>query len=99
MPNVRAGIATVANWRCSGVSEGGRVTLISLREADAERLMDPGERLLGDVVATHRCASFWVVSRADRYRRAEDAVVPAIGRNLAGSSGAKRMAGDGMMNG
>lgn len=96
---MRAGIATVANWRCSGVSEGGRVTLQSLRDADAERLMDPGERLLGADVATHCCASLWGVSRVDRYWRAEDAVVPAIGPDLAGSSRAKRMVGDGTMNG
>jgi len=96
---VRAGIATVANWRCSGVSEGGRVTFKSLRDADAERLMDPGERLLDTVVATPRCAVLWGVRRADRLRAAFCEVVPVIGRDLAGSSRAKRMAGDGTING
>jgi hypothetical protein len=96
---VRAGIATVANWRCSGVSEGGRVTLASLRDADAERPINPGERLPGAVVATPSCSSPWGVGRADRRRRAEGAVMPAIEHDLAGSSRAKRMVGDGMMNG
>src|SRR6185369_4716613 len=52
MPNVRAGIATVANWCCSGVSEGGRVTFTRLRDAGAARLTDSGARLLGAGVAT-----------------------------------------------
>jgi hypothetical protein len=96
---VRAGIATVANWCCSGVSEGGRVTFKSLRDADAERLMNPGERLLGAVVATHRCAPVRGVSSADRYWRVEDVGVPAIGRDLAGTSRMKRRVGEGTTNG
>ena len=42
------------------------MTLRSLRDADAERLMCPGERLLGAVVATRRRASLERVSGADR---------------------------------
>jgi hypothetical protein len=52
MPNACAGIATVANQRCSGVSEGGRVTFNSLRDAGVERLTESGARLLGGAVAT-----------------------------------------------
>jgi hypothetical protein len=96
---VRAGIATVANWRCWGVSQGGRVTLQSLRDADAERLIEPGERLLGDVVATSPRGVFWRVRRADRHVRTEDTVMPAIGRDLAGSARAKCMVDDGTTNG
>ena len=60
--------------------------LESLRDADAERLMDPGERLLAAVVATSRRVSFSRVSGADRLGMAPDAVVPAIERDVAGGS-------------
>jgi hypothetical protein len=60
------------------------VTLQSLRDADAERLMDLGERLLGAVVATPRRVSLLRVSGADRLGTALGAVVPAIERDLAG---------------
>jgi hypothetical protein len=62
------------------------VTLQSLRDADAERLMDPGERLLGAVVATARRGLFSCVSSADRARGVMGVAVPAIERDLAGGT-------------
>jgi hypothetical protein len=84
MPNARAGIATVANWCCSGVSEGGRVTFKRLRDANAERLMDPGARLLGAVVATSGRVSYSCVSREDRLGTGLRSVGPPIEGDLAG---------------
>ena len=60
------------------------MTLQRLRDADAERLMDPGEPLLGAVVATHRRASLERVRSADRLWTPLWAVAPAIERDLAG---------------
>ena len=94
-----AGIATAANWRCSGVSEGGRVTFIRLRDADAERPMDPGARLLGADVATPRNSSQYAVSGADQRRPAYFGTVSAIERDLAEISPAWRMGNDGTSNG
>jgi hypothetical protein len=56
----------------------------SLRDADAERLMISGERLLGAVVATPCRVSVWRVIGADRLGTALCAGLPAIGRDLAG---------------
>jgi hypothetical protein len=74
------------------------VTLQSRRDADAERLMDPGEPLLEAVVATPCCASLERVSGADRLRTPFCAVEPAIEHDLAGSR-RKYVVGDGTMNG
>jgi len=62
------------------------VTLPSLRDADAERLMDPGERLLSAVVATPRRGLFSRVSGVDRVVVAFCTVAPAIESDLAGGS-------------
>jgi hypothetical protein len=75
------------------------VTLRSLRDADAERPMDSGERLLDSVVATSRCASLWSVCGADRLRTQLCAVEPAIERELAGGLRWKRIGDDGTTNG
>jgi hypothetical protein len=75
------------------------VTFKSLRDAGTERLMNTGERLLGAVVATHRCAPARGVSRADRRGMVISGVMPAIERDLAGRSRAKRMVGEGTTNG
>ena len=77
---------TFANRRCSGVSDGDRVTLQSLRDADAERLMDAGQRLLDSVVAMLRRGSLDRVSSAGRLWTPLCAVEPAIARDLAGGS-------------
>jgi hypothetical protein len=73
------------------------VTLQSRRDADAERLMDAGETLLGAVVATPRRASHERVRGADRLSTPLWAVEPAIERDLAGGARWKRLVG--AMNG
>jgi hypothetical protein len=60
------------------------VTLTSLRDADAERPMNPGARLLGGVVATPGCDLRSFVRGAGRWWDVGDMVVPAIERDLAG---------------
>jgi hypothetical protein len=75
------------------------VTLPRLRDADAERLMDPGDSLLGAVVATPRCALLERVRGADWLGRALGAVVPAIEGDLAGGLRWQRILGDGTTNG
>jgi hypothetical protein len=75
------------------------VTLQSRRDADAERLMDPGEPLLGAVVATHRWVLRSRVCGADRLRTQLCAVEPAIERELAGGLRWKRIGDDGTTNG
>jgi len=62
------------------------VTLPSLRDADAERLTNPGERLLGVAVATLRRTALQGVGRADRVGAAVGVVATAIGCDLAGGS-------------
>jgi hypothetical protein len=74
------------------------VTLQSWRDADAERLMDPGEPLLSAVVATPRRGSLQRVRRADRLGAGAWTVAPAIEHDLAGSR-RKCVVGDGTMNG
>jgi hypothetical protein len=60
------------------------VTLPRLRDADAERLIDRGEPLLGAVVATPRRVALERVRSADQIWSAFCAVGPAIERDLAG---------------
>ena len=60
------------------------MTLQSRRDADADRLIDPGEPLLGAVVATPRRVSLGCVRGADRLGTRLCGVEPAIERDLAG---------------
>ena len=60
------------------------MTLPRLRDADAERLMDPGEPLLGAVVATPRRVALERVRSVDRLWTPLCTVGPAIERDLAG---------------
>jgi hypothetical protein len=75
------------------------VTVQSLRDADAKRLMEPGEPLLGAVVATPGRASLERVRGADRRWTPLCGVEPAIEGDLAGGSRWKRMVGDRTTNG
>jgi len=75
------------------------VTLQSLRDADAERLMDAGELLLGAGVATSCRALLERVRGADRLWSPCCAVEPAIEGDLAGGLRWKRILGDGTTNG
>jgi len=70
------------------------VTLQSLRDADAERLMDAGELLLGAGVATSCRALLERVRGADRLWSPLRAVELAIERDLP-----EGMVADGTMNG
>lgn len=75
------------------------MTFNSPRDAGVARLMDSGARLLGGGVATSRCAAPRGVSRVDRRWRAQNAVAPAIERDLAGNCCAKVVTDDGTMDG
>ena len=75
------------------------MTLQSRRDANAERLMDPGEPLLDAVVATPRRAALERVRGADRLGMAVGAVEPAIEGDLAGGLRWQRILGDGTTNG
>ena len=75
------------------------MTLPRLRDADAERLMDPGEPLLGAFVATPRRALLDRVRGADRLWTPLWVMGPAIERDLAVGLRWQRLLSEGTTNG